>query len=270
MSGNFRALWVETFHRNQWKLWSGIITIAFTQINIPIEANSLRFSYDFLNQVPGGILDLFINDILVFKAYSEDNYNGPRNSYWIDITSFSGTNAELTFRLASTDELQQHSIDIDNILFAKILSTIDIDEDGIIDGEDNCPHAYNPDQMDSNTNGIGDACDAPTLIKLTDFSATAKNKKIILAWITASEFNNAGFNLYRSDTKDGKYNKINAALIPAKGSSIEGALYEFEDITVKNRRTYYYRLEDIDLNGISTLHGPVDATPKLIYRGAKK
>jgi hypothetical protein len=25
LSGNFRALWVETFHRNQWKLWSGII-----------------------------------------------------------------------------------------------------------------------------------------------------------------------------------------------------------------------------------------------------
>ena len=35
----------------------------------------------------------------------------------------------------------------------------DIDEDGIIDSEDNCPEIYNPEQMDSDENGIGDACD---------------------------------------------------------------------------------------------------------------
>jgi len=31
MTGNFRALWVETFHRNQWKLCSGIITSLLSQ-----------------------------------------------------------------------------------------------------------------------------------------------------------------------------------------------------------------------------------------------
>ena len=35
----------------------------------------------------------------------------------------------------------------------------DIDLDGIKDGIDNCVYIYNPDQIDSNSNGIGDECD---------------------------------------------------------------------------------------------------------------
>ncbi len=35
----------------------------------------------------------------------------------------------------------------------------DDDEDGVEDGEDNCPLTHNPDQADSNQDGVGDACD---------------------------------------------------------------------------------------------------------------
>jgi len=35
----------------------------------------------------------------------------------------------------------------------------DTDDDTVLDGVDNCPLTYNPDQSDSNSNGIGDACD---------------------------------------------------------------------------------------------------------------
>jgi hypothetical protein len=35
----------------------------------------------------------------------------------------------------------------------------DQDNDGVRDGADNCPTVFNPDQLDSNANGIGDACD---------------------------------------------------------------------------------------------------------------
>jgi hypothetical protein len=44
---------------------------------------------------------------------------------------------------------------------------IDSDGDGIADADDNCPNTYNPDQADTNGNGIGDACEGippvPTL-----------------------------------------------------------------------------------------------------------
>ncbi|MCX5904610.1 MAG: hypothetical protein NTV89_14350 [Proteobacteria bacterium] len=105
----------------------------------------------------------------------------------------------------------------------------------------------------------------PTLIELSSFTATPKAGKVIVEWSTESEIDNAGFNLYRSESADGEYIKLNTSLIPAKGSSTQGATYEFVDTDVQNRKTYYYKLEDIDLTGTSTMHGPVSATPRLIY-----
>ncbi len=105
-----------------------------------------------------------------------------------------------------------------------------------------------------------------TLINLSSFTSTPKFSKVIIQWSTESEIDNAGFNLYRSETEDGEYIKINGSLISAQGSSTQGASYEFVDADVKNRKTYYYKLEDIDLNGMGKLHGPVTATPRLLFR----
>lgn len=38
---------------------------------------------------------------------------------------------------------------------------VDTDNDGIPDSQDNCPSVTNPDQLDSDKNGIGDACEPP-------------------------------------------------------------------------------------------------------------
>jgi len=112
--------------------------------------------------------------------------------------------------------------------------------------------------------GTWDVVCPPTLINLASFTATPKAGKVILQWNTESEIDNAGFNIYRSESEDGQYTKINTDLIPAKGASTQGASYEFIDNNVQNRKTYYYKLEDIDLNGTPTIHGPVSATPRLI------
>ena len=86
-----------------------------------------------------------------------------------------------------------------------------------------------------------------------------------MQWNTESETDNAGFNIYRSTSEDGEYIKINDSLIPAQGSSTQGATYEYVDAGLKNKKTYYYKLEDIDLKGTSTMHGPVSATPRWIF-----
>lgn len=39
----------------------------------------------------------------------------------------------------------------------------DSDGDGIEDGADNCPRSYNPDQKDTDLDGVGDACDVNPL-----------------------------------------------------------------------------------------------------------
>ncbi len=104
-----------------------------------------------------------------------------------------------------------------------------------------------------------------TLITLSSFTATPGSFEVTLKWQTASEIDNAGFNLYRSEDKDGAYDQINDSLIPAEGYATEGEAYEFIDEDVENRTRYWYMLEDVDLNGVSTVHGPVRAMPRLIF-----
>jgi hypothetical protein len=106
--------------------------------------------------------------------------------------------------------------------------------------------------------------DGATLITLTSFTAEPGNNQVILIWTTESEIDNAGFNIYRAEAGNGEYVKINDSLIPAEGSSTQGATYQFIDEDVRNRITYYYKLEDIDLNGNSTMHGPVSAMPRRV------
>lgn len=105
-----------------------------------------------------------------------------------------------------------------------------------------------------------------TLIELASFNVKTGAGKVVLSWSTASEIDNAGFNIYRAEAQDGQYEKINSALIPAEGSAVVGADYEFIDENVKLWKKYYYVLEDIDINGNATAHTEVivSAMPRLI------
>jgi hypothetical protein len=98
----------------------------------------------------------------------------------------------------------------------------------------------------------------PTNIKLSILEATPFNEKVNLKWKTESEPENAGFNIWRAEG----FVKVNDALIPALGSALSGSEYDFVDQWVLNGKRYFYLLEDIDTNGISTFHGPVKAVPR--------
>jgi hypothetical protein len=101
----------------------------------------------------------------------------------------------------------------------------------------------------------------PTNIELSVLDANPSDKQVILKWKTETETDNAGFNVWRADN----FVKVNDALIPALGSSVEGKDYDFVDQWVLNGKRYFYLLEDIDTNGISTFHGPVKAVPRWVY-----
>jgi hypothetical protein len=105
-----------------------------------------------------------------------------------------------------------------------------------------------------------------TAIDLVSFAATASETEVRLTWETAGEINNEGFNLWRSQAADGQYTRLNATLIPAQGDADTGASYEYTDTNVVKGVIYYYKLEDIDIHGVSAFHGPVSATPSPIRR----
>lgn len=101
-----------------------------------------------------------------------------------------------------------------------------------------------------------------TAVKLASFSAQGFDGAIELAWETASELNNLGFHVYRSNLESGTYERITTSAIPGLGSSPVGASYTYRDTGLDNGVTYSYKLEDIETTGTTELHGPVSAIPQ--------
>jgi len=81
----------------------------------------------------------------------------------MDDTSILGT----ATTLAKISGYGEYSLSVDLIevftLFGdpatKLKVAADADDDEVHDGEDNCPHAYNPEQLDMDADGAGDECD---------------------------------------------------------------------------------------------------------------
>ncbi len=86
----------------------------------------------------------------------------------------------------------------------------------------------------------------------------AKNAVILIEWSTASELDTVGFNLYRSDNSEGPFEMINASLVPSSSDPLTGGEYKYEDTSVTAGKTYYYRLEDVETNGATSQHGPIE------------
>lgn len=78
--------------------------------------------------------------------------------------------------------------------------------------------------------------------------------KVDIEWETETEIETAGFNIYRSDTRDGEYVRINEQIIPSQSDAVAGATYLYSDTDVTRGQTYYYRLEDIEFDNSTNQH----------------
>ncbi|MBN1810856.1 MAG: hypothetical protein JXA14_03375, partial [Anaerolineae bacterium] len=108
--------------------------------------------------------------------------------------------------------------------------------------------------------GVSDGL--PTAVTLASFTATPQEGGILVAWETAIEIDNVGFNLYRTQAPEGAWVRLNDTLIPSQSpGSVFGTTYAWLDENVETGTTYYYKLEDIEVGGKHTFHGPVAAQP---------
>jgi hypothetical protein len=101
---------------------------------------------------------------------------------------------------------------------------------------------------------------SPTAIDLESFEAVANaDGSVSVQWVTAAEWDHAGFNVYRSSSAAAAGVQVNPALIAAQGLQGQGASYELTDSAV-TAGVWYYTLEDVDIHGNTTQHGPVSVT----------
>jgi hypothetical protein len=92
-------------------------------------------------------------------------------------------------------------------------------------------------------------------VVLISFTGAQKGENIELQWSTASEINNAYFELQRSF--DGK-NFSGIIKIKGQGSTSRRSVYRYEDAHVlTGQNNVYYRLVQTDINGKSALSGTV-------------
>ncbi len=99
-------------------------------------------------------------------------------------------------------------------------------------------------------------------VDLLYFRAESGIESITLEWETASELDNLGFNILRSETSDiNEAEVINPLLIPSVvGGQPIGAYYEWLDENLDAGINYWYWLQDLDFNGNVIDHGPVEAS----------
>jgi uncharacterized repeat protein (TIGR01451 family) len=126
----------------------------------------------------------------------------------------------------------------------------------------------------NNTASVSVAIEGPTSVKVNSFSASRSGNGVLLAWNTGGEIHNLGFNVYRD--VNGQKMQLNASLIAGSALLMREALeqhaaksYGWIDPSPTPGAVYW--VEDVDLNGTRTMHGPigVQAMSPAVQIGAK-
>jgi autotransporter-associated beta strand protein len=113
------------------------------------------------------------------------------------------------------------------------------------------------------------APNSPTAVKLTSFNATRSGNDVWLRWQTGYEVRNLGYNIYRE--QNGQRTLITPSLVAGSallaGRQTEltaGLSYSWQDQISEaggqrsdGNSGVTYWLEDVDLDGTKTLHGPI-------------
>ncbi|MBL8299931.1 MAG: hypothetical protein JNN30_16450 [Rhodanobacteraceae bacterium] len=98
-----------------------------------------------------------------------------------------------------------------------------------------------------------------------DQGAVAKEQRLANTprWTTASEVDNFGYDVFRGDSEEGPFTKLNADPILGAGTTDETKNYAYRDDTIDPCRAYWYYVESIDTKGGREKFTPVFmASPK--------
>lgn len=110
-----------------------------------------------------------------------------------------------------------------------------------------------------------------SLLAGEDTKAEDEKPSKTIKWATASEVDNFGYDVYRSESEEGPFDRLTEDPIEGAGTTDEPSYYQFVDDTIDPRKDYYYYVESISIHGERERFTPVqkvkaslnpDGTPK--------
>ena len=111
-------------------------------------------------------------------------------------------------------------------------------------------HRYYGHHSDHSTPGYRIPTTLPVALSKFRPERKKSSDEVVIRWITESEMNNAGFNIKRSESRNGEFKII--AMIPGAGTTDKRQIYTYTDKTAKPNVVYYYQLECVSVDG--TIH----------------
>ncbi len=142
----------------------------------------------------------------------------------------------------------------------QLVSTVDVFK--------NCKLAWGDDRLDGagiyaqDINPDGQLGNSIVPVELVSFSANVSNNSVALNWITATELNNAGFEIQRKQVFSqqslvGNEEWDVLGLVIGKGTTTESQSYSFVDQSLSTGK-YIYRLKQIDFDGSFTYSNEIE------------
>jgi hypothetical protein len=236
-----------------------MVTLSFT--GAPSAGGSLTAK--FIASDPGTNGTTYITDDA--GSYIIDTYS--QRGYWqIDAgDGLTGGTYDLSLRSQGFNPLGN---EITNYAHLRIIKRINAGNNWILDGTHLDATGSNNDPI-MQRNGLssgfsqfamggnvadGNPLEGPLPVELASFSANVISRDVKLNWTTASELNNAGFEIQKSvvsSQKSGDWTKV--GYITGNGTKTTPTNYSFEDKKL-NTGKYNYRLKQIDYNGNFEYH----------------
>jgi hypothetical protein len=109
----------------------------------------------------------------------------------------------------------------------------------------------------NNTTNASILTGATAPVELMSFDYRLDDNNVKLLWRTATELNNAGFHIERSE--DGR-DFAPIAWVDGSGTTTAPKDYYYNDMDLRSGKTYYYRLRQVDLDGTIEISSTVSAT----------
>jgi len=116
------------------------------------------------------------------------------------------------------------------------------------------------DDLSKGTYTIGRSDEGTLPVELSSFSVAMNAYNMVtLMWVTQSETNVSGFRIYRNSEDNLESATLLDIFVPATNTS-QMQMYQVTDEEIFEDGIYYYWLENVDLDGASSLHGPTSIT----------